>query len=605
MNNFLTVLRVVLARLRFVAVFIVAAIVVGYWDNIQNHIDKWTRPAVAPDALADAAAGDVEYYSVMHPWIVRSAPGNCPVCGMPLVKRKKGEAPRLPVDVLARVQLSPQRLSLANIGTTPVEYRPLVREIRTVGVLDFDETKVAHISARVAGRADQLFVNFTGQQVHQGDPVYSLYSPEVYTAMREYIQARKRVNELGSDAPPEVKADATAVYNASTQKLVLWGVNREQLNELESAFDKSGTIPTHLTVVSPITGTVTAKEIHTGHYVQVGEDPYTVTDLSTLWLQAKVFEQDASLIRTGQVVEVRVDAMPAESFSGVITYISFELNPDTRTIDARVAVDNQDGRLKPGTFATASVRVPVSAAAPVQSTTAPVDQAPDAFAKAMKPYTNAYQTLATAKMDGVWSELQATVAALAVIDSPAVHKLHAIMAMPAPTELEAMRKSFSDFSAAMIELGKSVGTPAGSGDIQVFHCPMRTDWLQMGGSTTNPYMGPDMLTCGSAVATLPKAVHHAPATQAIVPTGKVLSIPRSAVIDTGQRKIVYVQTSQGVFDMRAVQLGPAAGEYYPVLSGLSASDVVVTTGAFLVDSENRLNPAKPDENGESHDHQNH
>jgi len=134
---------------------------------------------------------------------------------------------------------------------------------------------------------------------------------------------------------------------------------------------------------------------------------------------------------------------------------------------------------------------------------------------------------------------------------------------------------------------------------------MRTDWLQMGGSTTNPYMGPDMLTCGSAVATLPKAAHHAPATQAIVPAGKVLSIPRSAVIDTGQRKIVYVQTSQGVFDMRAVQLGPAAGEYYPVLSGLSASDVVVTTGAFLVDSENRLNPAKPDENGESHDHQNH
>src|SRR3954453_2901918 len=118
LHNVWAVTRVVFARLRFVSVFLVAALLVGYWDDIRNHWDKWTRPAVAPDALA-AAVSDVGYYCVMHPNIIRGEPGNCPICGMPLVKRKRGEKVRLPEDVLARVQLSPQRVALAGIQTSP------------------------------------------------------------------------------------------------------------------------------------------------------------------------------------------------------------------------------------------------------------------------------------------------------------------------------------------------------------------------------------------------------------------------------------------------------------------------------------------------------
>src|SRR5258706_2194986 len=92
----LTVVQILFARLRFVAIFIVAALVVGYWDNIKNHVDKWTRPAAAPDSLAYAAAGDTEYYCPMHPDVVRGQPGQCPQCGMPLVKRKRGGIERLP-----------------------------------------------------------------------------------------------------------------------------------------------------------------------------------------------------------------------------------------------------------------------------------------------------------------------------------------------------------------------------------------------------------------------------------------------------------------------------------------------------------------------------
>src|SRR6476659_7874279 len=146
LHNTAAVTKVVLARLRFLSVFIIAGLIVGYWDNIKNHVDKWTRPAVAPDAVA-LAHSDTEYYCSMHPNIVRGEPGNCPICGMPLVKRKKGEQAALPADVLARVQLSPQRIALAGIGTSPVEPRFLVRQIHALGVLDYNETKIARLSA--------------------------------------------------------------------------------------------------------------------------------------------------------------------------------------------------------------------------------------------------------------------------------------------------------------------------------------------------------------------------------------------------------------------------------------------------------------------------
>src|SRR5258706_3268564 len=110
LSRITTIIRVAFARLRFVAVFIIAAIVVGYWDDIKNHVDHWTRPQVAPDSLAASTAGSIEFFCPMHPDVVRNEAGQCPKCGMPLVKRKKGEAVRLPDDVLARGQLTPQRV---------------------------------------------------------------------------------------------------------------------------------------------------------------------------------------------------------------------------------------------------------------------------------------------------------------------------------------------------------------------------------------------------------------------------------------------------------------------------------------------------------------
>jgi RND family efflux transporter MFP subunit len=589
--------KVAMARLRFVMVFVIAALLMGYWENIQNHWDKWTRPAAVQQQVSD-----IEYTCSMHPDVVREGPGICPICGMPLIQRKKGTKQTLPDDVLARVQLTPRRIAMAGIETSPVTMRTLISQVRALGVLDYDETKVAQLSARVGGRADELFIRYTGQSVKQGDPVYSIYSPEVYTAQREYLLARKRVHDLPADASVEARADASTVYNASMQKLVLWGISREQLDRMDQQYDQSGQVPTHLTVTSPISGIVIRKDVYEGSYVQVGDRPYTIADLGTLWLQAKIYERDVPLMRIGQSVNVTVEALPNESFKGQVTFLSFELDPRTRTLDARVEVDNPELKLRPGMFAEATIAIPLAAgelSAP--PAVAPATQSAEAhvFQQGLTPYLSAHDLLAHDRADGVADHL----AQLATILSPlhsdprlehALHKLTDAAKRSAGQNLADLRKTFRDVSLAMMEIGRATGVPEGSEAIQVFRCPM-TDkpyWLQQVGQTSNPYYGSEMPTCGAAVETLPTAARVPIATTrpATAPAGAVLSIPRSAVINTGRDMMVYVESSPGVFDLRKIATGPEAQGYYPVLEGLSEGDRVVSRGAFLVDSENRLNP---------------
>lgn len=601
LHNIWSVTRVVLARLRFLAVFLIAALVVGYWEDIRNHIDKWTRQPLSAEAQAQAQS-DIEYYCVMHPNVIRSEPGSCPICGMPLAKRKKGEAVELPQGVTSRVQLTPNRIALAGIETTPVAYQALTREIRAVGVLDYNETKVAQLSARVAGRADELFVRYTGQMVKKGDPIYTLYSPEVFTAQREYLDARARVKALEKGGSAEARQDAVDVYNASMQKLVLWGLTPEQLDKLDREFDKSGKAPTHFTVESPISGVVVKKNIYEGGYVSPGESPLTVADLSTLWLQARVYENDAPLVKVGQRVAVQVPSMEHEEFTGTVTFINYQLDPATRTLAARVEVENKDGKLRPGMFAEALFSLPVVAeAAPVKQVKAQVDHTEHAkvFVAALEPYVKAHELLFKDQHQGAADLLGQVVSKLAPLtgeDELAAHvnKLAAIAESAKGADLAKTREIFQGFSAEMIALGKVTGIPVDNAAVRVFRCPMgkKPYWLQLAGDTQNPYYGTEMPDCGGPVESLPRSAAPVKQDESKPQAGKVLSVPRSAVIFTGRQSVVFVANREmaGVYDLKPVKVGAPAGAFYPVVEGLGESDEVVTRGAFLLDAENRLNP---------------
>ncbi len=619
------VTQVVLARLRFIMVFLIAALVVGYWDNIKNHVDKWTRPAVAPDSLVDASKATIEYYCSMHPHVIRSEPGNCPICGMPLSKREKGHAVRLPEDVLARIQLTPTRIALANVKTSPVEYRSLTYEVSAAGVLDYNETKLARISARVAGRADKLFVTYVGQLVKQGEPLYSLYSPEVFTALREYLSVQKRSANLPADAGADAKADATTVLEASKQRLLLWGVTEKQLAEFAAEYQKDGKVESHITITSPISGVVVAKNLLEGGYIQAGQNVFTVADLSTLWLQARIYERDVPLVSVGDAVSVDVDSLPNQPFTGKVTYLSFQIDPQTRTLDARVEVMNPDLRLRPGLFATAMMQIPVktlarysgrgqvegSASSSMSSKIAkepssqPTPGVPGegakAFAVALERYFEVQKKLAADSIDGVPAQLKLLAEKIKplAMDSevaPEVDRINDAIVAARDKKLEEVRESFKSISAGMIAIGKTVGLPAEGPKPKLFVCTMsQGSWIQIGSEKANPYQGSMMLTCGDDLPPLPiaKSTREATTRPAAkpAPAGRVLAVPRSAVIDTGKRKIVYVESSPGVYDMHAVQLGPVAGDYCPVVDGVREGQSVVTVGAFLIDSENRLNPS--------------
>ncbi|MFO0839798.1 MAG: efflux RND transporter periplasmic adaptor subunit [Phycisphaerae bacterium] len=607
-------IRILNVRLRFILLMVLVGVVSANWESLMNRYDRWRRPAGPPDLVTGEA---IEFYCPMHPNIIRGEPGNCPICGMPLSKRAKTGQAEMPLDALARVQLSPYKVQMGRIGSTSVEYRLLSRDIRTVGIIDYDETRRAFIPARIKGRIDRLFVNFTGQQVEQGAPLVWIYSPDLLIAQEELISAGQRVRDSQSLAPV-LREGAENLLEAAKRKLLLWGVTNEQV---QAILDR-GTPETHLTIFSPIAGIVTEKKVLEGHYVNEGDDLYTIADLRTVWLQAKVFENDLAGVSIGTAVEVTSVAFPDEVFAGRITFVAYTVDPGTRTVSARVEIDNPDLRLRPGMYVRAAIRLPVGHVEYV-------DAASQAASQAVidtRPYADAYLKLTTAFAadktdDAALGELarQAEEFAKASAKSVQVNARDIFSALQElkGKELKEQRKLFKNVSALSIAMLKE-NTPRGL-TLSTFHCPMaKADWLAVGADVRNPYYGSEMLECGSVTGKLePRAVQederfatgffcpvypdrlfdqpqHCPIDKFPLKRAKVekvLAVPELAVVNTGTRQVVYRETVPGVFDMVEVRLGPRAGDYFPVLDGLYASDKVAARGAFLVDAENRLNPA--------------
>jgi hypothetical protein len=261
-------------------------------------------------------------------------------------------------------------------------------------------------------------------------------------------------------------------------------------------------------VTSPISGVVVRKDIFEGGYVNVGDKPYTIANLRSLWLRAKVYENDSPLVHVGQQVDVIVEAMPNEKYEGAVTFVAFQLDPQTRTMDARIEVKNDDMHLRPGMFADAIIRVPVSSEAPVtQPATMPTASpwASNAFQKALEPYLQAEKLLSQDKSENVSQLLHEALGQLESFKSdPKLtdsydrleKSIHATMGQ----DLEAVRETFKDVSLAMIDLGKSARLPGDAPTIQVFRCPMKkANWLQEAGATANPFYGSTMLDCGGPV----------------------------------------------------------------------------------------------------------
>lgn len=342
------VLVTLFARLRFVAILGVIGLVILKWDLLVAHYDKWTRSA-AETAVADPTT---EFFCPMHPTIVRDTnKEKCPICFMPLSKRKKSEGggAALPAGVVSRVQLSPYRVVLAGVKTVPVGYLPLAKEITTVGTVEFDERGLKHVAARVKGRIDRLGVNQTGQAVHKGDELAILYSPDLVVTVQNLLDARRSGNR--------------ELERIAKDRLVLWGIEGDQVEQIV----KAGKPITQLTVRSPADGHVIKKYQTEGRYVDEGTPLYDVADLTTVWIQAQVYEDDLSFLPPeshGLRAEDRLPvvattrAYPGETFAGTLSFLYPHVDQETRTLTVRFELANPGGRLKPGMTTSVKLAIP-------------------------------------------------------------------------------------------------------------------------------------------------------------------------------------------------------------------------------------------------------
>jgi RND family efflux transporter MFP subunit len=415
----------------------------------------------------------------MHPQVVSDKPGNCPICGMPLVPRpaatpvvsaasaqttpaaeiggrkvlywydpmapgsrfdKPGKSPFMDMQLVPKyadeepgaaggaaapsVSLSAAAIRAAGVATVPVTLQDLSDEIRAVGTIEADETKLERVASRVPGRIEKLHANFTGQPVRRGAPLFDLYSPDLVATQREYLLALENRQRLAG-ASPEAGESAQSLVEAARDRLRLWGISADQIRTLE----RTRRPDLALTYRSPVSGTIVQKNVVEGQYVQEGTDLYLLADLSSVWLVAQVYEFELGRLRVGQPVTATVSALAGSELKGKIVFIEPTLERETRTARVRVVLPNPRGELKPGMFADARLA---------------------------------------------------------------------------------------------IALGPS------------------------------------------------------------------LSIPKTAVIDTGTRQVVYVETTPGTFSPRDVKLGAAAGDRRAVLDGLREGEKVVATANFFVDSQAQL-----------------
>jgi membrane fusion protein, copper/silver efflux system len=251
------------------------------------------------------------------------------------------------------VQISPDRQQLIGVKIGAVEMKSLQKVIRTVGRVDYDEKRIVTVSPKVGGWIEDLYVDFTGRFVKQGDPLLTIYSPELVSTQEEYLLALRAKKSLGKSPFPEVAGSGDSLAESAKRRLRLWDITDDQIKTLE----ESGQAKKTLTLHSPFSGFVLEKSAYKGMNVMPGVALYKLADLSVVWLYADIYEYELPFIRLGQQASIQLSYIPGETFTGKAIYIYPSLNPETRTAKVRFEIPNSHERLKPEMYANVEIKV--------------------------------------------------------------------------------------------------------------------------------------------------------------------------------------------------------------------------------------------------------
>ena len=334
------------------------ATVVGVGCGRRPAETRTTAPAAPTPAptVSEASGRKVLYwYDPMAPGSKFDKPGKSPFMDMQLVP-KYADEPGGGSPSASAVTLSPEQVRATGIATVAVTRGAVSGVIRAVGTIEPDEGRQARVSARVAGRIEKLYADFTGQSVRAGEPLYSLYSPELVATQRELVLALENRERL-SGGTAEAIGSADELLAAARDRLRLWGIGPAQIEALE----RSRKPELAVSFRSPISGTVLQKMVVAGQYVTEGAELYLLADLSSVWLMAQVYEYELAGLRVGQPAEATVSSLPGATLRGRVAFIEPVLDRETRTARVRIVLANPRGDLKPGMFADALLEVPAAA----------------------------------------------------------------------------------------------------------------------------------------------------------------------------------------------------------------------------------------------------
>jgi len=326
------------------------------------------RPAVERKTTQAKAL----YTCPMHPFIIKEKPGSCPICAMDLVRKPDSAAgdnastaeQQRPTDQFGAVSLSPAQRVMANVATAAARQASLSKEINAVGIVQYDQSRQAKVTAWMAGRIDKLYVTSVGAPVSAGKAVAEIYSPDLVTAQQEYLLALKSREQFRNAPIPSIVEGGEGLVASSRQRLKLLGVTDEQLAALEQAGEPNIRLP----ITTPLSGVVIEKLVQEGQYVNAGDPLFNIADLSTVWIEVEVYENEFPLIKIGQQVDITVNSSSGPGLTGRVAFIYPFLDPKTRTVKVRVVLPNQGLRLKPEMYVTARIRVPLGSAVTVPVT---------------------------------------------------------------------------------------------------------------------------------------------------------------------------------------------------------------------------------------------
>jgi Cu(I)/Ag(I) efflux system membrane fusion protein len=315
---------------------------------------------VKMDAGAPAAAGGTEpvqagaehkeqWQCPMHPGVVQDHPGDCPICGMRLVKVEGAGVPVSYQDVstpegLATVTIDAARQQLIGLKVAHVERGAVGGSWRTSGRVAIDETRVHHVNVKFSGFMEHVHADFVGRPVKKGEPLFSIYSPELLAAQEEYLLALRTRRTLAASGG--LTPDGDALVAAARRKLELWDVPRSEIERIERNGEPSRT----LTFYSPASGVLTKKDVVPGMRVNAGDMPFEIVDLSRVWVLADAYETDLAYVKVGLPVTVTLRALPDRAYKGRVAFIDPLLDPRTRTAKVRIDVTNPTGEVKPEMF---------------------------------------------------------------------------------------------------------------------------------------------------------------------------------------------------------------------------------------------------------------